>query len=159
MNKSIVKRTLAFSFLLGAILGLMAIIPFISGLAFIVLILFSSVAVILYMKKNEKHLGIINTEQGAILGGVIGFATTLGFCVTYLPMKFILSLIFTKSTDLGISYLFVNAPWLFFIFIFMACFILAAVNSIGGMATAYILGYFEKKPEGYDAPLDIKIDD
>ena len=159
MNKLIVKRTCAFSFLFGAILGIMAIVPFTSGLAFFILILFSSVIIILYMKKNEKHLGIINTEQGAILGGIIGFVATLGFCVTYLPMNFILSLIFTKSTDLGISYFFTTAPWLFFIMIFMTCFILGLTNSATGMGTAYILSYFEKKPEGYDAPLDIKIED
>lgn len=159
MNKLIVKRSCAFSFLLGAILGIMAIIPFLSGFAFFILILFSSVVVILYMKKNEKYLGIINTEQGAILGGIIGFVTTIGFCVSYLPMKFILSLIFTKYTDLGISYFFTTAPWLFFIIIFMACFILGLINSVTGMGTAYILNYFEKKPEGYDAPLDIKVDD
>ena len=159
MNKLIVKRAAAFSFLLGAVLGLMAILPLVSGLAFFILILFSSVLVILYMKKNEKHLGVINTEQGAVLGGIIGFISTFGFCVTFLPMKFILSLIFTKTTDLGISYFFTTAPWLFFIIIFMTCFILALVNSATGMGTAYFLNYFEKKPEGYDAPLDIKIDD
>ncbi len=159
MNRLIVKRAAAFSFLLGAILGIMAIIPFISGLAYLILILLSSVAVILYMKKNEKYLGIIDTQQGAILGGIIGFVTTIGFCTVFLPMKFILSLIFTKSTDLGISFFFTTAPWLFFIIIFIVAVILGFINSATGMGTAYFLGYFEKKPEGYYAPLDIKIED
>ncbi len=159
MNEIIVKRAAAFSFLLGAILGIMAIIPFISGLAYFILILCSSVAVILYMKKNEKYLGIIDTQQGAILGGIIGFITTIGFCITFLPMKFILSLIFTKSTDLGISYFITTAPWLFFVLIFIIAVILGLINSATGMGTAYVLNYFEKKPEGFDAPLDIKIED
>ena len=37
--------------------------------------------------------------------------------------------------------------------------IFALTNSATGMGTTWIIGYFEKKPQDYDARLDIKIED
>ena len=48
---------------------------------------------------------------------------------------------------------------LFILIIFVPAVILAGTNFVTGMATAYILNFFEKKPDGYDAPIDIKVDD
>ena len=48
----------------------------------------------LYMKKNEKHLSYLTTEQGAIIGGLIGFFATVGFFATFTPMVGIIHLIF-----------------------------------------------------------------
>ena len=75
MNQVISKKAAIFAFIFGACLGLAGHIPSytIQGLVLFALLFLSSVFVILYMKKNEKHLGIINNQQGAIMGAISGF--------------------------------------------------------------------------------------
>ena len=73
MNQVIAKKATAFALMFGAIIGIISLIPYFIGLTLFTLSFFSSVLVILYMKKNEKHLSYLTNEQGAIIGGLIGF--------------------------------------------------------------------------------------
>ena len=79
MNKLIAKRAALFSLILGAILGLVALIPAFIGLCLFILTFIVSPLVIIYMKKDEKHLAYLTNEQGATLGAIIGFFATVGF--------------------------------------------------------------------------------
>ena len=160
MNQLIVKRASIFSLILGAILGLIALFPSIIGFALFIVGFLASIIVILYMKKNEKHLGIIDNEQGAILGGIIGFFTGVGFFFFFSPMVCILRLIFKeKYYSYAIPDIVTEAFWLFVIIVIMVSVIFALTNSATGMATAFMLNKIEEKPKDYDAPLDIKIED
>ncbi len=160
MNQLIVKRASIFSLILGAILGLIALFPSIIGFALFIVGFLASIIVILYMKKNEKHLGIIDNEQGAILGGIIGFFTGVGFFASFSPMVCILRLIFKeKYYSYAIPDIVTEAFWLFVIIVIMVSVIFALTNSATGMATAFMLNKIEEKPKDYDAPLDIKIED
>ena len=159
MNQLIIKRASIFSLILGAVLGLIALFPFAIGFVIFLLGFLSSVAIILYMKKNEKHLGIIDNEQGAILGGIIGFCSGVGFFVSFAPMVSILKLIFKDYYAYAIPYVLEEAFWLFLVIVFIVAFIFALTNSATGMATAFLLNKFEEKPKVYDAPLDNKIED
>ena len=160
MNQLIVKRASIFSLILGAILGLIALFPSIIGFALFTVGFLASIIVILYMKKNEKHLGIIDNEQGAILGGIIGFFTGIGFFASFSPMVCILRLIFKeKYYSYAIPDIVTEAFWLFVIIVIMVSVIFALTNSATGMATAFMLNKIEEKPKDYDAPLDIKIED
>ena len=84
MNQVVVKRAAIFSLILGAILGLIALFPSVIGFSLFAVSFLAAIIVILYMKKNEKHLGIIDNEQGAILGGIIGFFSGVGFLPLFL---------------------------------------------------------------------------
>ena len=159
MNETVVKRACLFSVIFGAIVGLLALIPQLIGLALFVVSFLSCAIVIYYMKYNEKHLGFLTNEQGAIMGGIIGFFATIGFFVTFSPMVCILHLIFKKYYAYMIPDMLSNSIWLFFVIVFMVGFIFALTNSATGMGTAWLLGNVEKKPENYDARLDIKIED
>ena len=159
MNQLIAKRTAIFSLILGAILGLISLIPSLIGLVLFVLAFFSSTAVMLYMKKDEKHVAYLTNEQGAIMGAIIGFFATVGFFTTFSPMVCILKFIFKNYYSYMIPDMLSEAMWLFFVVIFMVGFIFALTNSASGMGTAWIIGNIEKKPENYDARLDIKIED
>ena len=97
MNQIVVKRAAIFSLILGAALGLLALFPSVIGFSLFIVAFLSSAIVILYMKKNEKHLGIINNEQGAILGGIIGFFSGVGFFASFSPMVCILRMIFKEK--------------------------------------------------------------
>jgi len=160
MNQLIIKRASIFSLILGSVLGLIALFPAAIGFVIFILGFLSSILVILYMKKNEKHLGIIDNEQGAILGGFIGFFSGVGFFASFTPMVFILKLIFKDAYySYAIPYILNDAFWLFLVIVFMVSLIFALTNSAAGMLAAFLLSKIENKPKDYDAPLDIKIED
>lgn len=159
MNQLIAKRTAIFSLLLGGVIGLVSLLPFLIGFSLFTLAFFSSAIVMLYMRKDEKHIAYLTNEQGAIMGGIIGFFATIGFFVTFSPMVCILHLIFKKYYTYMIPDMLSTALWLFFVIVIMVGFIFALTNSATGMGTAWLLGTIEKKPEHHDARLDIKIED
>lgn len=159
MNQLILKRTALFSLILGAIIGLISIIPPIIGFCLFILSFFSGAIVILYMKKDEKHIAYLTNEQAAIVGGVIGFFTTLGFFVTFSPMVCILKLIFKNYYSYMIPDMLSNALWLFFVIVFMVAVIFAMTNSALAMGIIWLINKIEGKPQHHDAGLDIKIED
>ena len=159
MNEIIIKRAVIFALILGALIGLLSSIPSLIGFSILVLSFFTSLIVIFYMKRNEKYLGIITTQQGAILGGIIGFFSGVGFFVTFCPMVCILHLIFKTYYSYGIPDILHDAFWLFIVIVIMVGAIFGMINSATGMAVAWFLDKIEKKPENSDAPLDIKIED
>ena len=160
MNQVVVKRAAIFSLILGAILGLIALFPSVIGFSLFAVSFLAAIIVILYMKKNEKHLGIIDNEQGAILGGIIGFFSGVGFFAAFSPMVCILRLIFKERYySYAIPDIITEAFWLFVVIVLMVSIIFALTNSAVGMGVAFMLNKIEDKPENYDATLDIKIED
>ncbi len=159
MNQLIAKRTAIFSIILGAIVGLVSLLPFLIGISLFSLAFFSSVVVMLYMKKDEKHISYLTNEQGAIMGGLIGFFSTIGFFLTFSPMVCILHLIFRNYYSYMIPDMLKDALWLFVVVVFMVGIIFALTNSATGMGLCWFLSHIEKKPENLDARLDIKIEE
>ena len=162
MNQTIVSKAIMFSLIFGACLGLLWHVPSytIVGIIITILLFLSSVFIILYMKKNEKHLSFIDNREGAILGGIAGFFTTLGAFLSFSPMAYILYLINHNSYFGSLIHTFVSETfWLFCVIVIMTSLIFAFTNSATGMGLAYILGFFEKKPENSDARIDIEIND
>ncbi len=159
MNQIIAARTAVFSLILGAALGLLALFPFLIGYVLFILVFFSAVIVILYMKKNDKHLGIISIQDGALLGALIGFSSCIGFFISFSPMVCILKLIFKNYYSYAIPDAFAMGVWLFLIIVLMVAGMFAMTNAAIGMGLAWILDFFEKKPQDIDARLDIKIED
>lgn len=159
MNETILKRASIFALILGGAIGLFSVIPSLIGLSIVVLLFFTSVIVIFYMKKGEKYLAFINTQQGAILGGVIGFFSGVGFFVTFAPLVCVIRLIFKSYYSYGIPDVLKDAFWLFVVIVFMVSVFFALLNSASGMAVAWIFDKIEKKPQDSDAALDIKIED
>ena len=159
MNQIIAKKAAVFAFILGAMIGIVSLLPFLIGFSLFTLSFFSSVIVMAYMKKGEKHVSYLTNEQGAIMGGMIGFFATVGFFVTFSPMVSILHLIFKKYYSYMIPDMLSNALWLFFVIVFMVAFIFALTNATTGMGLTWILSKIEKEPQNLDARLDIKIED
>ena len=159
MNQVIAKKTAIFAVILGAIIGIISLFPIFIGFSLFVLSFFSSTIVMLYMKKNEKHIAYLTNEQGAIMGGIIGFFATIGFFLTFSPMVCILRLIFKTYYSYMIPDMLRDAIWLFIVLVFMVGVIFALTNSATGMGTSWVLNHIEKEPENLDARLDIKIED
>ena len=159
MNELVVKRASIFALILGATIGLASLIPALIGLGLFLLSILVAPIVIIFMNKDEKHLGILNNEQGAILGGFIGFFSTIGFFAAFSPMVCILHLIFKTYYSYTIPDMLNTASWLFFVIVFTVSFIFALTNAASGMGMIYLLNKIEKKPQRNDAQLDIEIND
>ncbi len=159
MNETILKRASIFALILGGAIGIFSLVPSLIGFAIVVLLFFTSVIVIFFMKKDEKYLAFIDTQQGAILGGVIGFFSGVGFFATFAPLVCLVKLIFKTYYAYGIPDVFKEALWLFVVIVFMVSVFFALLNSASGMAVAWIFEKIEKKPQNSDAALDIKIED
>jgi len=159
MNELVVKRASIFALILGATIGLASLIPTLIGLGLFLLSLLVAPIVMIFMSKDEKHLGILNNEQGAILGGFIGFFSTIGFFAAFSPMVCILHLIFKNYYSYTIPDMLNTASWLFFVIVFMVAFIFALTNAASGMGIIYLMNKINKNPQEDNAQLNIEIDD
>lgn len=137
MNQLLIKQTCILSLVLGAILGVITIIPFIGAFSFLTLMFVASSIVLIYMKKNNM-LGKLIPKDGALLGAIIGFTSFIGFSISFIPLATIIGLFYKGSYYLGISMLFRIG---FFVMIMMVVFVAmlsALMNAFSGLATVYI---------------------
>lgn len=138
MNQLIVKQTAILSAILGGILGVLTLIPFVGSFSFMTLIICISAVVIIYMKKNEL-IGILDVREGAILGGIIGFISFITFSIAFIPIAAILGLIF-KSYYFGWLTMLLKASG-FFVLIMLVIFMAilsALMNAFSGLVTVYV---------------------
>lgn len=160
MNPLLIKQTSILSAILGGILGVLTLIPFLGGFSFFFLIIFLSAVIIIYMKKNDL-IGIIDTRDGAILGAIIGFVSFIAFAVVFVPIAAILGSFLKIYSYLGwLAMLFNTAGFfvLIMLIIFMGLFS-ALMNAFSGMATAYLYETLSgvKKEEKEEEQIDFEI--
>ncbi len=159
MSEIIIKRAVVFALILGAFLGLLSVIPPVIGFSLFILSFFSSIIIMLFMKKNDKYLGILTNQEGAVLGAIIGFFSSVGFFISFCPMVIFMKLIIKDYYTYGIPYILQDAIWLFFIIVFMVSAMVSMLNSVCAMGMTFVLNKFETKPNDINTNLDIKIND
>lgn len=138
MNPLIMKQTAILSAILGGILGILTLIPFVRNFSFMILILCISAVVIVYMKRHEL-IGIIDLKEGALLGAIIGFVSFVSFSVVFIPLVTIVGWIFKGYYTYGISYMLKVSG--FFVLIMLVIFLAvlsALMNAFSGLVTAYV---------------------
>lgn len=143
LNKSLIKIILITSFITGALLGIIPLIPFLIWIGFLLVMFFISPFIIIYL----KHLNLINEiniEQSLIIGGISGVSAFLGYSALYFPIAFILRIIFKIDSYLWIKVLFNNIGFLLAIIILTAL-LCGLLNMFSAFLTAYIYEYFSKK--------------
>lgn len=138
MNPILIKQTSILSAILGGILGIITLIPFIRNFSFLLLILCISAVIIVYMKKNDL-IGIIDVREGALLGAIIGFVSFIAFSIVFIPLAALIGLIFKGY------FMFWLVPLLkysgFFVLIMLVVFLgllSALINAFTGLVTAYV---------------------
>src|SRR5574344_1672430 len=104
MNLLLIKQISLLSAILGAILGIITLVPFINGFSFLILLVGVAAIVLVYLKKNDL-IGIIDVKEGATLGAIIGFVSFIAFSVAFIPLVSIIGLIFKNYYTYGILYL------------------------------------------------------
>lgn len=137
MNPLLIKQTSILSAILGGIIGVLTLIPFVRNISFIVLILCISAVIIVYMKKHDL-IGIIDIREGAILGGIIGFVSFIAFSIVFIPLVSLTGLIFKGYYTYGILYMLRVSG--FFVLILLVVFLAtlsALMNAFSGLITAY----------------------
>ena len=141
MNQIIIKQTAILSAILGGIIGVVTLIPFIRGISFLILILCISAIVIVYMKKNEL-IGIIDIKEGAILGAIIGFVSFVAFSIVFIPLAALTGLIFKDFHNYWILEMlkagFGGVILIIVIVISVSLTLSAPINAFVGLATAYV---------------------
>ncbi len=158
MNQLLMKEIAILSAILGGILGVITLIPFIKTFAFMALILCVSAIVLVYMKKNDA-IGIINTREGAILGAISGFVSFIAFSIVFIPLVSIIGLIFKSYNTYGILYLLKASG--FFVLVMLVIFIAilsALMNAFSGLVTAYVYEYLTGIKKEANENFEIEID-
>lgn len=166
MNKLLIKKMSILSLILGFSLGLFCIIPYINLLSFLLVFLFASVGIIIYMMKKGL-LGKLNSKEAAIHGGLIGFLAFSGYSVSMLPLAILVStinnlwfhkMVWTSSVVVWFKVGIAGVIGLFLVLVFIA-FLCAMMNAFSAMATVYIYDIlFSNKQDDDSTGIDIKID-
>ena len=136
IDKQLVKTLCIFSALIGAAIGLIPLIPALTGLAFVLLMFMISPVVIFYFEKL-KLLKDFDMEKCLVLGAVSGAMACIGFCIVYLPVAFLLQLIFKVQSFIWIKVLFVNFGFLIPMVIFVAL-----AGALFNAFSAFLVSYF-----------------
>ena len=160
MNLIILKQLAILSAFAGIALGLVTIIPYISFISFMVLLLFLSAFILVYLKQND-FIGIINLREGCIYGAVIGFVSFVAFSVVYAPISMLIGWIIPSYTQ-GFLRFFLNSFGslivMLLLMILMAG-ISALFNGFTGLVTAWVYELItgEKKEDNQNNSIDFEI--
>lgn len=131
-----IKEITKISLILGAILGAVALIPFVVFLAFLFLFLFASVSVAIYKK---DFLPGLDYRQTVFWGMFTGATASIGFFTIFIPITLILSFIFNGYLSYGLTYLIkFDALWFSIIILLVVMLVCASSNAISLMITKSI---------------------
>ncbi len=143
MNKKILKQLCLLSLLLGGILGVFTVIPFIGTFAFWILLCFVSTMIILFMIKKEL-LVINSVKESAVIGSFIGFVSFIGFAIIYVPIVIALAKLFLIYPNYGVSMALSNASFgLVVVFVVFMAVLSATLNAFSGFLTYYGINLYE----------------
>lgn len=155
IKKLLLKQMAMLSSVLGLILGVLTIIPFISNISFFALFVLAAPIVLVYMKKLEM-IGILDIRQGAMYGAIIGFISFLAFSVSFVPLATIIGFIYKGSYYLGVSLLFRSGFFVLIMMVFFVAILAALMNAFSGLVTMYVYNQIEPQPEESKTDIDIQ---
>lgn len=155
IKKLLLKQMSMLSSVLGLILGVLTVIPFICNFSFFALIVLAAPLVLIYMKKLDM-IGLLDIRQGAMYGAVIGFISFIAFSVSFVPLATIIGFIYKGSYYLGVSLLFRSGFFVLIMMVFFVAILAALMNAFSGLVTVYLYNQFEQKPAESKTDIDIK---
>lgn len=154
-NKIFLKKLLILSGILGLILGVITIIPFICNFSFFVLMILTAPLLFIYLKKLNL-LGYVEPKEGAIYGAIIGFVSFIGFSISFVPLATIIGFLYKGSFYLGVSLLFRSGIFVTIMMVLFVSILSALLNAFSGLVTMYIYNQIEPKPEEVPTQIDIQ---
>lgn len=142
ISNPLLKIITIICLLTGAIMGVIALIPFLSFTIFLLLMSLIAPFIIIYFK-NLNLIKDIDINKGLLYGGISGFIAFIGFSITFFPLAFLIDIIFKTQTFLWVSIVFKNFIFLTGMIIFTAL-LSALLNMFTGFLTAYLYQYLKK---------------
>lgn len=139
MNLLLLKQLSILGLFAGAIIGLVAVIPFAFWICILISMFWISALVLVYLKQQDL-IGIINVREGSIFGALIGFVAFIAFSLVFIPISSLLGLIF-KSYSLDVLGFFMNDFGSFIVLILLivsTAGLAALFNGFTGLITAYV---------------------
>jgi len=160
MNILLLKQICIISAFAGGVLGLASIVPYISFFTFMLLILFLSAFVLVYLKQNEL-IGIISIREGCIFGSIIGFVSFIAFSIIYAPISMLIGWIFPSYMQ-GFLRFFISDFGTFIVMLLLMILmagISALFNGFTGLVTAWVYELItgEKKENNQNNSVDFEI--
>lgn len=149
MSVNLIKQMGVFSALIGAIVGVITLIPFIGNIVFTVFYLSLSAILIIYLKKINI-LDDISIKDGGILGAIIGATSTAAFMCVFCPISMLVQFIFGNGWIGQIIVACFSSFLSFVCLIFMALFFImlaSLMNGFAGATTIYIYEILKKLKE------------
>ena len=139
MNKVILKHLAILGLLIGAVLGILAAIPYVGGFAlFAVLFLASPVVMLLLIMAGKYDL--TTPKDSIINGALIGFFCNITFSFAYCIVTAILYLAIKFTTNLFLTVMIINSPvWLLILVVLFTGVLTATTNAFSGFLTYYII--------------------
>lgn len=156
INKLLIKQMATLSGVLGLVLGVLTIIPFICNFSFFALIVLAAPIILFYMKKLDM-IGILDIKQGAMYGGIVGFVSFLAFSVSFVPLATLIGFLYKGSYYLGVSLLVRSGFFVMIMMVFFVAILAALMNAFSGLVTTYVYNQIEQKPE--ESKTDISIEE
>ncbi len=146
MNIKLLKQISILSLILGAVLGLITLIPYLGIFSFLICTFIAGSIVLWYLQKLE-FVGQLDTKSWSIYGAISGFVSFIGFSISFVPLATILGIIFKTSYYLGISIMFKMGFFILLLMIVFVALISALLNGFGAMSTSYILELYKAQKE------------
>ena len=140
MNLLLLKQLSILSAFIGAILGLITILPYISLITFLIAVTCLAAFVLVYLKQNDL-IGIISIKEGCIFGALIGFVSFIAFAVVYTPISMILGWLIPAYTQGFMRFFLTGGFGSFVVMILLIIFMAglsAMFNGVAGVITAYV---------------------
>lgn len=141
MNKFVIKNIIILSLVLGAVLGLLAPVPYIGIIMLLTTLLFAAPVVIVYLIMAGKF-DLTTTKDSIITGALIGFCVNITFSGMYCLLITILAKGFQYTTNFFLTAMITNSPiWLIAVFIIFIGVLCATTNAFSGFLTYYIINF------------------
>jgi hypothetical protein len=139
MDRVIIKNIIIVSLILGAILGVLAPIPYVGLFMLLVALLLAAPIVVIFLIMAGK-CDLTTTKDSIITGAIVGFSTNITFSIAYSLLMVILSLGFHYSSNFFLTAMIINSPiWLIGVFIIFIGVLTATTNAFSAFATYYII--------------------
>ena len=141
MDKFVVKNIIVFSLVLGAILGLLAPIPYVGTVMLVIALVLSAPIIMFYMIMDSK-LELTTTKDSIITGAIVGFTVNISFSIAYASVVAILAKTINYSSNYILTTMIVNSPiWLLGVFIIFIGVLCATTNAFSGFLTYYLINF------------------
>ena len=141
-SKTLLKVICVFSFILGAILGVVPIIPALFWTILLIQMFLVAPFIIIYLKKL-KLVSDLDVNKCIFIGGISGAVSFLGFSVTFFPIAFIIDLIFKVDSLFWVNVVVKNFAFLIPMILLIA-FLSAIMNMFSGFITLFFCEQFGK---------------